>query len=195
CSSPQTFQQYKVQFASSIIREKIYQRFLNEQKFPLCNFLKACKDESVAGGIHESASLISELNLTAKGNFKFSKLEQITTEHQGFYCYPSIHSFESIDALIPGTKSSSHRLFQMTVSNSHPIKQDGINKVIKYLNELQNETKEAELYFAVPGEIYLTFNKQKFQTKQGKDAGRTPQIVYSIKQYSFKIPLDGFLKL
>ncbi|CAJ0899142.1 11703_t:CDS:2 [Entrophospora sp. SA101] len=154
-----------------------------------------CKDESVAGGIHESASLISELNLTAKGNFKFSKLEQITTEHQGFYCYPSIHSFESIDALIPGTKSSSHRLFQMTVSNSHPIKQDGINKVIKYLNELQNETKEAELYFAVPGEIYLTFNKQKFQTKQGKDAGRTPQIVYSIKQYSFKIPLDGFLKL
>ncbi|CAJ0887643.1 7597_t:CDS:10 [Entrophospora sp. SA101] len=80
-----------------------------------------------------SASLINELNLTVKGIFKFSKLEQITTEHQ-------------------------------------------VNKLIKHLNELQNETKEAELYFAVPDEIYLTFNKQKFQTKQGNDAKRTPPI-------------------
>nr|CAG8615155.1 10231_t:CDS:1 [Entrophospora candida] len=228
---PQTFQQYKVQFASSIIREKIYQRFLNEQKYSLHNFLKACEDESVAGGIHgnlfeefshkmlkgdgkyeiklleseegnpqrkklelnsgASASLINELNLTVKGIFKFSKLEQITTEHQGFYCYPSIHSFESIDAFIPGTRSSNHRLFQMTISNLHPIKQNKVNKLIKHLNELQNETKEAELYFAIPDEIYSTFNKQKFQTKQRNDAKRTPPIVYSIKQYSLKIPLDA----
>ncbi|CAJ0745733.1 2853_t:CDS:2 [Entrophospora sp. SA101] len=68
-----------------------------------------------------SASLINELNLTVKGIFKFSKLEQITTEHQGFYCYPSIHSFESIDAFIPGTRSSNHRLFQMTISNYIPL--------------------------------------------------------------------------
>src|SRR6185369_4082884 len=74
-----------------------------------------------------SASLINELNLTVKGTFKFSKLEEITAKHQGFYCYPSIHSFESIDAFIPGTRSSNHLLFQMTVSNSHPIKQNGVD--------------------------------------------------------------------
>ncbi|CAH1757759.1 5799_t:CDS:2 [Entrophospora sp. SA101] len=46
-----TFQQYKVQFASFIIRERIYQKFLNEQEFSLHNFLKTYEDESVAGGI------------------------------------------------------------------------------------------------------------------------------------------------
>ncbi|CAJ0745676.1 22035_t:CDS:2, partial [Entrophospora sp. SA101] len=185
---PQTFQRHKVQFASSIIREKIYQRFLNEQQFSLRNFLKACEDESITGGIcgnlledfaHKmlkaggkyeiklleseeelregdtqkkklksnngtSASLINELNLTVKGTFKFSKLEEITAKHQ----------------------------------------------VIKHLNELQNEENETELYFVVPDEIYLTFNKQKFQTKPGKNAERTPPIIHSIKQYSLKIPLD-----
>ena len=79
----------------------------------------------------------------------------------------------------------------MTVSKSHPIKQNGINKVIGHLNELQNEKKGADLYFAVPDEIYPTFNKQKFQTKQGNDAKRTPPNVHSIKQYSLKIPLDA----
>nr|CAG8537300.1 1209_t:CDS:2 [Entrophospora candida] len=119
CSRPSTFQQYKVQFVSFIIRERIYQKFLNEQEFSLHNFLKTCEDESIAGDI--CGNLFDEF---------------------------------------------SHKM----------LKGDG-----KY--EIRARRRKSAMK-----KLNLA---QKFQTKQGKNAERTPQIVHSIKQYSLKVPLDA----
>ncbi|CAJ0847334.1 10957_t:CDS:2 [Entrophospora sp. SA101] len=89
--------------------------------------IQTCEDESVAGGI--CGNLFEEFShkmLKGGGKYEIKLLEseegnpqrkKLELNTSRFYCYPSIHSFESIDALIPGTKSSNHRLFQMTVSN------------------------------------------------------------------------------
>ncbi|KAF9895661.1 hypothetical protein BX616_009123, partial [Lobosporangium transversale] len=91
---------------------------------------------------------------------------------------PSIPNFPCIDfALGP------NKLFQVTVSEKHPIKQAPFKEIIDYItgpcskgnrSKLKGSDDTIFLYFVVPGYIYDNFKVQKFVINDSQDAKAIP---------------------
>ena len=76
----------------------------------------------------------------------------------GYYCQPIARNFESIDAAIAPNK-----LIQITVGETHPVKQHGIDMLKSKLDT----NKEIRFYFVVPPDRYRTFRRQSYVSKKG----------------------------
>lgn len=69
-------------------------------------------------------------------------------------------NFGAVDLILMQDK-----IFQITVSNKHPIKQNEIVKVIKNMPAFKREDK-IRLFFVVPDDVYDGFTYQNYTTER-----------------------------
>ena len=80
-------------------------------------------------------------------------------KREGEYLYPSIPNFESVDSF--ARVKDTLFMFQITVSASHPVKANGLEKVIKQFGE---GCTTSNLIFVVPKGTEDTFRTQGYVT-------------------------------
>ncbi|KAF9993425.1 hypothetical protein BGZ65_011039 [Modicella reniformis] len=103
---------------------------------------------------------------------------------------PTISNFPCIDlALAPD------KLFQVTVSLEHPIKQAPLKNIVEaILGEKPKKNAHVGLYFVVPNSIYDKFKVQSYSTLSGGTSEKVPDIIRRhVKQYALKVDLDSAL--
>jgi hypothetical protein len=97
---------------------------------------------------------------------RLHSLDDLESKHCGKYILPTSATFKSIDSFIPcksetefpvdntedKLSTNAHKLFQMTISQSHPINKTGLYNVIKKLDDISTAKKESliNIYFVVP---------------------------------------------
>ena len=79
-------------------------------------------------------------------------------------------------------------MFQITVSASHPVKANGLEKVIKQFGE---GCTTSNLIFVVPKGTEDTFRTQRYVTKTSEQfIGRLPACVKEVKQWVAGMPIE-----
>ena len=95
-----------------------------------------------------------ELNPTEACNTFTSKFSGLASG----YCRPESKVNASIDSLYMLNESTLHAVFQMTISERHPITKSGLRKLAKHLT-----IERIDFYFVVPPDCFEDFNKQTFK--------------------------------
>ena len=95
---------------------------------------------------------------------------------ENIYYVPENPNFESVDAVVPPDTA-----VQITVSLKHPVKMHGLQYVKDALG-----CQELKLYFAVPENIYESFQKQPYHTQKGKEWKKK---VIGISQWAVCVPI------
>ena len=98
------------------------------------------------------------------------------------YYRPNSDTFESIDSYIYPNK-----MFQITVSRGHDVKQDGLRAI----KEILDEDSEINIYFVLPKDIFENF-KTKQPYKNKGDGKRFDTWINNIVQYALCIDLDKY---
>jgi hypothetical protein len=89
-------------------------------------------------------------------------------------------NFPSVDIIL-----TPNLLFQITISERHPIKQEPLRKI---LEKLPTEEKVL-LYFVVPEDIFERFTYQEYHTEQRMVSRNVPKTVDEIEQWVLGVPL------
>ncbi|RHZ85215.1 hypothetical protein Glove_69g70 [Diversispora epigaea] len=116
---------------------------------------------------------------------KYTKLifNNISEIKEGMYCQPKQKNFASVDAIIaPDT------LFQMTVSNNHPININGLKNLINKLGG-ESGTNPINFYFVLPKGLYENFQIQKLHKNNAKVM--PTWITERFRQYALEIDLSS----
>ncbi|KAJ3299450.1 hypothetical protein HDV03_003007, partial [Kappamyces sp. JEL0829] len=172
----QTYMKESLQMGSVYIAEKTLERFILTQEQTLRQFLSYTKPipmiASLRGNLFEA---YAHRVLSAGGKFTIRSLEAGQTKTitlpplqtdryyelskctANKYYIPWNPNYACNDSFIP-----SKYLFQMTVSNDHPIK-------ISALLEIMKHTKLSSLVFVVPGNLYNTFPLQRLDSKSDEN--------------------------
>ena len=173
----------RVYLASTFVQEFVYEQFSKENRHRLISFISGAVGNpllsSIRGGLFEAHA---HLRLCSGETFKtrllsgpgpgsgndetsayFGRLPTRDVSHvndisPGYYCRPVAKNFESIDSLIAPNK-----LFQITVSDKHPIKHNGLEK----LKDKLASSGEIRLYFVVPSDRYSSFQRQNYVNIDG----------------------------
>ncbi|KAI8351411.1 hypothetical protein B0O80DRAFT_118020 [Mortierella sp. GBAus27b] len=147
--------------------------------------IKALGDEEVCGRLHIPAnSPVENIRTVAD----LSALSETRSEMPLFI--PTFSNFPCIDlALAPD------KLFQVTVSSEHPIKQAPLEKIVTaILGDEPNKNARVGLYFVVPNGIYDKFKVQSYSTAKETTSKKVPGIITQhVKQYALKVNLDSAL--
>ncbi|KAF9149432.1 hypothetical protein DFQ26_001964, partial [Actinomortierella ambigua] len=145
----------------------------------------------------------------ASGSSEASKLEirqgpeiahfdTISSAEKGTLCIPKIRNFACVDLLL-----APRDLLQITVSQKHPIKGAPLSNLVESLVKCHwipsadkaQAADEPRLIFVVPGDIYDSFKKQNYVTKEGTVYREMPVKVQvqlqRVKQYVLKIDLES----
>lgn len=101
------------------------------------------------------------------------------------YFQPSIRSLEAIDSF--AKVGQELYMFQMTVRGSHPVKANGLEKVIE---EFGTGCTTFHLVFVVPAGAERQFSEQKYLTLKMEEITVIPASVRKVKQWVFGAPLD-----
>ncbi|OQS01813.1 hypothetical protein THRCLA_21603 [Thraustotheca clavata] len=104
----------------------------------------------------------------------------ITNSTENDYLKPIEKNFESVDAIV-----KPNLLFQMTCSQAHPCKQNGLHNVLNLLNNPEDPC----LYFVVPLDRFDNFRYQNYTTAKDQDSKIIFQNVKKIKQFVLEIDL------
>jgi hypothetical protein len=97
----------------------------------------------------------------------FSTLEEvgIASLPSSQYLRPKSKTFEAADALCPPNS-----VFQVTVSKSHPVKANGLKKILNEFQKHKNWTHDTRVnfYFVVPPDVYKYYTReQTYNTAKG----------------------------
>ena len=100
---------------------------------------------------------------------------------------PKVSNYACVDLLLaPGD------LFQITISEHHPIKEHLLVKLFERLRDAGwINTAQSRLVFVVPSAAYDNFKKQNYTNSQRKVYTRLPAELQSLKQYALKIDLTS----
>ncbi|RHZ71439.1 hypothetical protein Glove_258g44 [Diversispora epigaea] len=99
------------------------------------------------------------------------------------YCQPKQKNSASVDAIIaPDT------LFQMTVSNNHPINISSLKNLINKLGD-KSGTNPINFYFVLPKDLYRNFQIQKLHKNNAKVM--PTWITKRFRQYALEIDLSS----
>ncbi|CAG8575757.1 3650_t:CDS:2 [Ambispora leptoticha] len=131
----------------------------------------------------ESDFTSSTIEIPERIKLAFNDINKI---EEGKYCQPIQKNFTSIDAVVaPDT------LFQMTVSESHPINMNGLKKLAEKLGGTSG-TNHIYFYFVVPKDLYGNYQAQHFTT--GKTVAREIPvwIANRVKQYALEIDWSSY---
>ncbi|WAQ86016.1 hypothetical protein PtA15_6A646 [Puccinia triticina] len=77
--------------------------------------------------------------------------------------------------------------FQVTVSETHPIKYHGLRKALKRVKSKSHP----RLYFVVPSNIYPTYKYQHYHTQDGKIYHGKLGDIGNVEQWALMIPIGG----
>ncbi|KAK3806776.1 MAG: hypothetical protein J3Q66DRAFT_375100 [Benniella sp.] len=103
---------------------------------------------------------------------------------EGTLYIPATPNFPCIDAALGADK-----LFQMTMSQDHPIKQTPFKEIIDAIREGFGGT--LNLYFVVPEERFENFKRQSYLNNDGLVSKAVPQEVQAVKQFALKFCLQS----
>ena len=127
-------------------------------------------------------------NLPKMKHTVFNKLDEVDLSHLHCleYLRPKSKTFEAADAIcLPNS------IFQVTVSTSHPIKANGLKKIIKELKKHIDWTPDTRVnyYFVVPPDVYKDFHdKQKYHTAKEtevKDCDQFEKVDQYVLNFKF----------
>ena len=170
--------------ASTFVQEYVYEQFSKENRHRLISFISGAVGNpllsSIRGGLFEAHAhqrlcsgetfktrLLSdpgpgsgddETDDAYFGPLATRDVSHVNDISPGYYCRPVAKNFESIDSLIAPNK-----LFQITVSDKHPIKHNGLEK----LKDKLDSSGEIRLYFVVPSDRYSSFQRQNYVNIDG----------------------------
>jgi hypothetical protein len=94
-------------------------------------------------------------------------------------------NFPSVDMVL-----TPNSLFQITISQRHPVKQEPLRKILEKLPAKKN----ISLYFIVPDDNFETFPYQNYQTEQGNVSQRVPKAIGNIEQWVLGVQLKKKLR-
>lgn len=148
---------------------------------------------SLQGQIFE---VYTHRKLAAGGDYRVRELLSSVEEQQSIPALPLQSDLSALDDLEPihyGVPKARNfavgdamvlpqRLYQMTVSTSHPVKG-------AHLLEFVNAWENVDLYFVVPESIYGSFPRQRYVTAQGKAFQNPPKHLAKVTQYVLCMPL------
>ncbi|KAK3833207.1 MAG: hypothetical protein J3R72DRAFT_527227 [Linnemannia gamsii] len=120
-------------------------------------------------------------------NPKTEHFDKITPVPADTLCIPKICNYACVDLLL-----APRDLFQITVSDKHPIKGVPLSKLLESLTQAGwGSSKERRLFFVVPGRVYADFKKQNYLTLEEKVYKTIPVEIQCVKQYVLKIDLES----
>ncbi|CAB4403843.1 unnamed protein product [Rhizophagus irregularis] len=131
--------------------------------------------------------LRKELDLRGLELNRYDGIQEINS---GYYNFPKIKNFESIDAIAPHCDGI-HYLYQITTAGKHDTKVNGLSKLENHLGNLP-----IHLYFVVPdiNNIFDNFHYQNYVTTKGGKYegwnGTNEWIRDEIEQYVLEIKLN-----
>ena len=105
-------------------------------------------------------------------------------KNKGTLYIPDILNFPCIDAALGADK-----LFQMTTSQDHPIKQTQFKEIIDAIRKGFGGT--LNLYFVVPEKRFENFKRQNYLNKDGLVSKAVPQEVQAVKQFALKFCVES----
>jgi hypothetical protein len=95
-------------------------------------------------------------------------------------------NFPGVDIIL-----TPNSLFQVTISPSHPVKQEPLRKILEKLPAKEN----ISLYFIVPDDDFETFTFQKYQDEQGNESQTIPKPIAMLEQWVLGVRLkEGLSK-
>ena len=126
-----------------------------------------------------------ERNLPTMKHTVFGKLDEVDFFYLPslIYLQPKSKTFEAADALC-----SPNSIFQVTVSTSHPIKANGLRKIINELQKQKGWTSDTRVnyFFVVPPDVYKSFNReQKYTAKNTKDPDEFDNVDQYVLNFAF----------
>ena len=217
-----TFQSKTHRFASDYVCKSVFDRLLQGQREKFVAFLRGIRDLGEAGGMrgHMFEPWAHKLLLQG-GKFQvrnlrtgdrdtltlpglqlkqFESLNDVADCDKSTYCVPVSKRFEAIDSFIKPDK-----VFQMTVSKTHPCKMRGLEDVVKILNHDSSnsssnsstsrrkkpklEPHTVRLYFVVPKEIFSTIGIQLYANSDKEKSPRKNQDFPGVEQWALMIEI------
>ena len=133
-------------------------------------------------------AFIEKLTIPPSQTKQLYELNDVATLSDGEYGRPMVRNWPAVDSIVVNTAAKTVLLFQMTVSNYHPIKTRLLTKLIA---TFPDGTK-FKLLFVIPQENTPTFSVQSYINKDGTKTS-SQSIPTNIKkhvvQYALIIPL------
>jgi hypothetical protein len=141
-----------------------------------------------------------ELGTTSHGKLAFPEKPTVTTyrtvadlstlpDHDKTLYLPASSNFPCIDAALGPNK-----LFQMTMSDKHPIKQAEFEKIINSIHpptSTSTGTDTLELYFVVPDDKFDDYQVQGYHTQEKNVSKKVPKVVQDVRQFALKFNLKS----
>ena len=212
-------------FASKYVADEVFNRISENSESDLCRLIKESRELGEAGSLRgiwfervahirmerggdfavrslDGKSTLTKLVVPKKSPKKsFTDLSEVADFSVGDYIVPKASNLESVDSMM-----KPDRLFQMTVSPSHPCKQAGLHKAIVAISSgaQGSPTKKQKgsgskaipaspptcLYFVVPDDQYKGFQAQKYTDAKGRElVNVTYTDVDAIQQFALEIKL------
>ena len=107
----------------------------------------------------EGRNQTSFIQLDQRETVEIRKVEDISGyRQQSCYLKPTVKNFVAIDGIMPPASG-----FQMTVSVVHPVKIEGLKKILTELS-----CKNFNLYFVVPKDVFDDYQLQPYWSSQRK---------------------------
>lgn len=175
------YKNFRYEFASAYVRDAVIMKSYESHRDTVFEFIRQLKGvtwgaalygqvfESLAhymicrGGTFDIRCLendntnVQQLTLSACDTVRFHSWSDVTTYDGNAYYQPVSAQLEGIDS------ACGNACFQMTVSDSHPVRADGVNEWMKTAS-----AAECRLYFVVPREKFVEFKKQPYHNDKGK---------------------------
>jgi hypothetical protein len=129
-------------------------------------------------------SQVGTIKLPERPQFEvFHKPEELSKHSKKSLLLPSISNFGAIDFCVMPDK-----LFQVTLSKDHPIKQKALEAVV---TNMPTDQKKIYLYFVVSDEIYDGFKEQSYLTER---AQQISPILSRVEQWAIKVNIKAALE-
>ena len=173
-----SYDRIEVKFASPYVSREVYQHLKKKSLDGVLQLIRDCSGEPTLAGIrgplfeqfaHEKFSksgeytvknlksgIVSKLLVDPVRSLNFKELSEVVDNN--VYYFPISKGFKSVDSILPKDK-----VFQMTVSDKHPVQYNGLTVVKDQL-----QCGVLKLYFVVPNENYDEFPLQNYLTEKKK---------------------------
>jgi hypothetical protein len=207
CRHPSgSLDRFRLAWASPLVKNEVIERFSQEILKDMKHFLRPSNVDylsNIRGLIFE---FYAHIMLRDGGSFQARRLcEGDATSGQNVQvAFPPakirfFRAYEEVDLRentlwrpfsqnLPSIDSlrGPSNFFQMTVSQTHPIKHQGLSNALKQVAD--KAESHPRLYFVVPSDVYRNYKCQPYHTKDGKLFKAQLGDVGKVEQWALMIP-------
>ncbi|PLW32910.1 hypothetical protein PCANC_17104 [Puccinia coronata f. sp. avenae] len=207
CRHPSgSLHQIHLAWASPLVEREVVERFSQEILNDMKHFLRYSDDDSQSNLRGLIFEFYAHIMLRDGGSFQARRLcegDRTSGENdevafppakvQMFRTYEEVNLgndvlWRSLSKNLPSIDSlrGPANFFQVTVSQTHPIKHQGLSKALeKVADKFKSPPR---LYFVVPSDVYWTYKCQPYHTKDGKLFKGQLGDVVKVEQWALMIP-------